>query len=217
MGLGLVDPVDDFHDQNSASHPEILDLLSEAFVASGFDLDVLYASICRSQAYQRTSRRTDDSQTERTFARMSIKTQSGDQLFDSLALAIGYVPAAAADLNRNEDPVRRRFLDLFADQNLFGEPESSVALALTLMNGGLTARATGADDSPRLRQLLDDGTLDASARIDALFRATISRPADPEEIATLTAYVDSSGSDIDRRLGDVFWMLLNSAEFRWNH
>lgn len=218
MGIGLVEPVDDFGDLNPPSHPEILDLLADAFIASSFDLDLLYESICRSEAYQRTSRQTDDSQTERTFARMSIKTQSGDQLFDSLALAVAFAPASANDLNRDEDPVRRKFLDLFTDQNLFGEPETSVATALTLINGRLTADASNADSSPRLKQLLGDPTLNTPERIDALFRATLSRPADPAELAPLIDYVDATTSaDSGHRLGDVFWMLLNSAEFRWNH
>jgi hypothetical protein len=60
--------------------------------------------------------------------------------------------------------------------------------------------------------------LETPARIDALFRATVSRPADAEELASLTEYIGSrDGPDYARRLGDVYWLLLNSAEFRWNH
>jgi hypothetical protein len=217
MGIGLVTPVDDFHDQNPPSHPEILKLLADAFVQSGFDFDLLYAGICLSDAYQRTSRRTDASQTERTFARMSIKALSGDQLFDSLAQAVSY-QAKTSDLDRDEDPVRRQFLDLFADQDPDSEPETSVAAALTLINGKLTDQAADVAHSPRLTLLINDASLDTPARIDALFRATVSRPADADDLASLVEYVGGSDStDYNRRLGDVFWMLLNSVEFRWNH
>lgn len=216
MGIGLVSPVDDFHDQNPPSHPEVLDLLADAFARSGFDFDLLSAGICRSNAYQRTSRQTHASQAERTFARMSLKALSGDQLFDSLAQAVNY-ESRTTDLDRDEDPLRRQFLDLFADQDPDSEPETSVAAALTLINGQLTSNAATAAHSPRLSQLISETALDTPQRIDALFRATVSRPADLEELASLTAYVDASGSgNDDRRLGDVFWMLLNSGEFRWN-
>lgn len=217
LGRGLVAPVDDFHDQNPPSHPEVLELLAVAFAESGYNLDLLYSALCQSSAYQRTSRKTHASQAEGTFARMSVKPQSGEQFFDSLAQAIGRAPTMK-ELDRDEDPVRRRFLDLFADQDLYGEPETSVAAALTLMNGELTNRAAVVEYSPRLAALLSNTQLDTAARIDALFRATISRPADVAETALLVEYVgNSADAEYGRKLGDVFWMLLNSAEFRWNH
>src|SRR5690606_38659495 len=143
------DPVDDFHDGNPPSHPELLDRLAEDFVASEFDLDRLYAAICLSDAYQRTIRLTDPLQFDRMYALMSVKALSGDQFFDSLALSVAYVPRAGG--SREEDPVRRRVLDLFADQEPSAPPETSVAAALTLMNGQLIAKATDFSQSARLQ------------------------------------------------------------------
>lgn len=216
FGVGLVDPVDDFHDQNPPSHPEILDLLAEECIASGFDLDHLYATLCLTRAYQRTSRQTDASQAERTFSRMAVKAQSGDQFFDSLAQAVGYA-SPGAEIDRDEDPVRRTFLDLFADQDSSGAPETSVATALALMNGAVTADASTPGRSPRLAALTGDSTLDTPSRIEALLLLTVSRPPDAEELSALVSHVGPEDEGYAARLGDVFWMLLNSTEFRWNH
>jgi hypothetical protein len=46
----------------------------------------------------------------------------------------------------------------------------------------------------------------------------LSRYPTVVEQTELGEYLQAGGDgEISRRLGDVFWMLLNSAEFRWNH
>src|SRR5262249_35647628 len=54
FGRGIVNPVDDMHDGNAPSHPELLRELTQQFVAGGFDLKDLIRAVCNSQAYQRT-------------------------------------------------------------------------------------------------------------------------------------------------------------------
>ena len=49
FGIGLVDPVDDFHDQNPPSHPELLNTLAREFVRSGFDMKFMLRAICLSE------------------------------------------------------------------------------------------------------------------------------------------------------------------------
>ncbi len=58
FGAGLVDPVDDFRDDNPPSDPDLLDDLARSFVQSGFDMPFLIRGICLTRAYQRTSART---------------------------------------------------------------------------------------------------------------------------------------------------------------
>ena len=53
LGRGLVDPVDFHHSDNPPSHPGLLKMLADEFVASGFDYRLLLGQIARSQAYQR--------------------------------------------------------------------------------------------------------------------------------------------------------------------
>src|SRR5439155_13910922 len=62
FGIGLVDPVDDFRDENPASHPELIGELAKGLVEHRFDLKFLIRAITASQAYQRSSMLTDASQ-----------------------------------------------------------------------------------------------------------------------------------------------------------
>src|SRR5262249_8449602 len=51
LGLGLVDPVDEFGEKNLPSHPGLLDELSRAFVRSGYDQRLLIEGILNSKTY----------------------------------------------------------------------------------------------------------------------------------------------------------------------
>src|SRR5439155_15355018 len=56
FGHGFVNPIDNMHDANPASHPELLQEMAHQFAANGFDLKYLIRAVCNSQTYQRTSK-----------------------------------------------------------------------------------------------------------------------------------------------------------------
>src|SRR5262249_10242581 len=56
LGVGLIEPVDDIRAGNPPSNPKLLDRLTEEFIASGFDVQKLIKTICKSQTYQRSFR-----------------------------------------------------------------------------------------------------------------------------------------------------------------
>lgn len=213
FGVGLVDPVDDFRDDNPPSHPELLDDLTRAFIASGYDLPYLIRGICRSQAYQRTSARTHSSQdSTRLPARMLVKALTAEQLFDSLALATGYKD------EQDRGTTRRTFLSRFAQASSLSEPETSVQQALTLLNGRFVAWATDPEKCPTLIAVTQAPGMSLAQRIEALYLTTLSRKPSAEEMQRLERFVRKVRLDREaERLADVFWMLLNTAEFRLNH
>src|SRR5207253_2919451 len=94
FGTGLVDPVDDIGEQNPPSHPELLDELSRQFAAHGFDIKYLIRAITFSKTYQLSSAASNPSHREddRLFARMALKGMSGEQLYDSLLVAMDAPP-----------------------------------------------------------------------------------------------------------------------------
>jgi hypothetical protein len=61
--------------------------------------------------------------------------------------------------------------------------------------------------------------MDTAGRIETLYLATLSRKPREDELAKLTKFVDSGGptNDSKKALSDVFWALLNSSEFMFNH
>jgi hypothetical protein len=213
FGAGLVDPVDDFHDDNPPSDPELLDDLASGFVASGYDLSYLVRCICLSRAYQRTSARTDASQDgTRLPARMPVRALTAEQFFDSLALATGYRD------EQDRGAARRQFLTRFALAGSVTEPETSLPQALTMLNGRFVSWATDPEKCPTLIAVTRTPGMSLAQRIEALYLATLSRKPSAAELERLERQVRKAGPDGEaEQLGDVFWMLLNTAEFRMNH
>jgi hypothetical protein len=213
FGVGLVEPVDDFRDDNPPSDPELLDDLARAFVASGYDLGYLIRAICLSQAYQRTSARTHVSQdATRLPARMPVKALTGEQFFDSLALATGY------RTDQDKGAARRQFLTRFALAGSVSEPETSVQQGLTMLNGRFITWATDPASCPTLIAVTQTPGMTLAQRIEALYLATLSRKPKAEELQRLEQYVHKAKDDCEaERLADIFWILMNTAEFRMNH
>ena len=104
----------------------------------------------------------------------------------------------------------------FAAQDKRTEPHTSILQALLLMNGKFVADATSVDRSELLAGVLDAPFLKGpTERTEALYLATLSRRPRPDELARLTRYVESR--DSKSAFADVFWALLNSSEFMFNH
>ena len=213
FGRGLVDPVDDFRDDNPCTHPELLDDLAKGFVDSGFDLRFLVKSICRTKAYGRTSARSDPSQDDpRWFARAAVRGLSAEQLYDSLLRATGF-----RDTGRGNSP-RDQFLTRFAPTGKPSEPETSIPQALALMNGRFIADAVTLQSSSTLLAACETPGLGLNDRIELLYIAALGRKPTVKELDRMTKHVtDADEKRQAERLGDVFWVLLNSAEFRLNH
>lgn len=209
---GLIHPVDDVRDDNPPSDPELLDDLTQALVAADFDLAHLMRAIGRTQAYQRTSVFVEGQPEPALPARMAIKALSGEQFFESLALATGY------DEQQDKGAARRQFLTRFASVGPFEEPETSVQQALTLLNGPFLAWATDAERCPTLLATTQLPGLSRGERIETLYLAALARPPAPDELSRLEAFfADAEPVSENERLADLFWALLNSAEFRVNH
>ena len=60
---------------------------------------------------------------------------------------------------------------------------------------------------------------DTKQRVTNLFLTAFARNPTPEELEKFTSYVDRGGATGNKKkaLADVFWVLLNSPEFLFNH
>ncbi|HWC88907.1 MAG TPA: DUF1553 domain-containing protein, partial [Pirellulales bacterium] len=225
FGRGLVEPIDDFTTSSLPSQPVLLDDLAREFVAQGFDLKFLLRAIMTSQAYQRTSRKTDTGRDDPAlFARMAVKALTAEQVLASLHQATGQqLPASSGSTQNLGDPVenaRADLLEAFAgDTQPVTERPMTLLQALAMMNGGFIARAVDSDRGRLLSAVLTDPAMQTSDRIDTLYLATLSRFPTSVERHRLLGYVERDGArhDAKQALGDVFWALLNSTEFVTNH
>jgi hypothetical protein len=216
FGRGIVNPVDDMHEGNFPSHPELLAQLTEQF-ANGFDMKTLYRAICNSQAYQRTSRPVGENKGDKEFySHAAVRALSPEQLYDSLAAVIGtggFGGKGPKNNNPKKGPASPRdaFLNFFRiDEGANPlEYQAGIPQALRLMNSPQLAGA-GA-----LGRILNE-TKDTAQVLEKLFVATLSRRPTAAEIQRYTDYV---GRQDTARAGysDILWALLNSSEFGLNH
>jgi hypothetical protein len=235
FGTGLIDPVDEMvGGESKESHPELLDELARDFAAHQFDLKYLIRAITASKAYQLSSAATDKGLVDpHLFARMPLRGMTPEQLFDSVAEAIGYtedVPENNALVIRLQpNTPRAQFVAKFGGQtDKATESQTSILQALSLMNGRFIADATSLDArrSPRLSAILDAPFMTTASRVETLYLATLSRKPTPREAERIIRYVETGGdAHTDQptpeqkkaALADVYWVLLNSSEFVVNH
>jgi len=221
FGHGIIDPIDEPNDANPPSHPELLNELAKAFADSGYDLKYLIAAIVGSKAYQLSSASPSASATpDRTFSRMKVRGLTPEQLFDSLSLATGYrEPTQPFQRGVNPGSARGEFLAKFNSTERPSEVQTSILQALTLMNGKFIGQLTSVENSELLAAVTSSPFMSTADKVEALYMATVSRAPRPDELTRLTAYVDKGGPKGDPRkaLADVYWALLNSSEFGFNH
>jgi hypothetical protein len=91
LGRGIVEPTDDFRADNPPSHPELLDELSAAFIAGGYDLRSLIGAIVLSEPYQRgriEGQGTEQRQAaEELFIASPLRRMPAETLYDSIVTA----------------------------------------------------------------------------------------------------------------------------------
>jgi hypothetical protein len=222
FGHGLVEPLDEMAGTEATpSQPAVLDELARGFVEQKYDVRWLIRTITATRAYHLSSVRSHPSQDDpRHFARLTVRGLSAGQLFDSLAQATGFReegPAGGRLDILGTGTARGEFLTKFASSERSAEAQTSILQALTLMNGRLMTAATNVRRSEMLQGVIDAPFLDVSAKIETLHLATLSRKPTARELDRLSRYVESGTNGQAEALADVFWALLNSAEFVVNH
>ena len=99
------------------------------------------------------------------------------------------------------------------------ETPTSILQALMLMNGRFVTDMTSVEKGDVLAAVADASFMDTAAKIETLYLAALTRKPTPDESERYGSYVDRGGptNDPKKALADVFWVLLNSTEFLFNH
>jgi hypothetical protein len=214
-GRGLVNPVDDMHKENLASHPELLTQLAEQFIASDFDVKHLIRAMCNSESYQRTSKPLAANRDDAVlFSKMPIKAMTPEQLYDSLEAVLGRSantdrPRQQGQQNRGQQNQRDAFIAFFQGEEgaLPTEYQGGVPQALRLMNANQYNNA----NSQLLREVKD---LKPEQAIERLYLGTLSRRPNAEENQKMLAHYTKAPASAG---SDILWVLLNCSEFTLNH
>jgi hypothetical protein len=228
LGKGLVNPIDDLRETNPPSNPELFDALADAFVAGGFDLKNLLRLILNSRVYQLGALATPENRLDTTFfTHYLVKRLTAEQLLDAINFATATTekfdlrPLGTRAIALPDPSAKSYFLDTFGRPmrvlacECERSPDPNLSQALNLMNGDVVNRKI-VDPSGRLARWMVDPKLTDETLIRNLYLVTFNRPATPDELVAAKALIAEAPS---RVVGaqDLFWGLLNSKEFIFNH
>jgi hypothetical protein len=227
---------------NPASNEKLLSEAADFLVKNRFDLKALMREILRSETYQRSSvARPENKDDTRFYARYYPRRLMAEVMLDAVS-QVTAVPTTFRMDKRNANkgiggayPMGYRALQL-PDSNTvsyflasFGRPdrvqtcdcertnEPSMAQALHIANGD-TLNVKLATKDNRLEKLLAAGKPDAAVIEDAYLLALSRTPTQAERDGVLKVLAAAS-TPADKRaaLEDVFWSLMSSREFLFNH
>lgn len=206
FGRGIVEPIDNLHPDNEPTHPKVLDLLAKEFKNTDYDLQYLIRCITRTKAYGRTSKPLEGNlDDKRLLSHMAVKPLDSFSQVDSLWVALRRAPP---------DKSRRRDAAAVFDTRLpSGDPRKythSIPQVLKMMNSRDHVGTNGSTV-----QTVTRGK-SAEEAIAHLYLAVLARRPSTAESQEMLAYVKQLG-DERQAYADIFWVLLNSAEFVLNH
>jgi hypothetical protein len=230
MAVGLVERVDDLRLTNPASNEKLLTALAEHHRDSKYDLKTLMRSILNSAAYQRSSVPVPGNEGDRRFySRYYPRRLLAEVMIDAISAVTGSptdfpgYPAGWRAMQLPDSKVPSYFLQRFGrpDREITCDcertSEPNVVQALHLSNGDAInrklQRAGNAVD-----QLLQ-AKLSPEAIVERIYLIGLARKPTPAESKELAEAILSASNDMGRRqaVEDVFWSVLNSKEFLFNH
>ncbi len=223
FGRPLVEPIDNI--PLEGPYPPALETLAEDFVAHGYNLQRLFAVIASSRVFGLSSR-ADHELTERhdkNWAAFPLTRLRPEQVAGGLLQAARlntinadtHILLRLARLEQTKDFVKR-YGDTGEDE--FDTHGGTIPQRLLMMNGDLVKERTKEDlvgnAATRIARL---APTDEEA-IRSAYLAVLTRAPTGQELRHFVKSLD--GARGDRRIcffEDLCWILLNSAEFSWNH
>ena len=240
-GVGLIEKPDDLRVTNPASNEKLLSATAGYLIEQSFDLKALMRTLLQSETYQRSSQPLPGNRQEtRFYSRYYPRRLSGEVMLDAFS-QVTQVPTefqvdlrnANAGLGRKY-PAGIRALQLPDTRvfsyflKTFGRPdrektcecersaEPSMAQALHIANGDTVNQKLSQKTSVVGKALL---AAEAPAQlIEQAYLSALGRfPTDTERSRMTQAVVDAASDERRQALEDVYWALLSSKEFLFNH
>jgi hypothetical protein len=226
MGQGIVEPVDDGRVSNPPSNPELLDALAERLVQLKYDIKPLIGDIVKSRTYQLSTRRNGLNRwDERNFSHQRIRRMRAEVLLDCISQVTETtnrfpgLPSGGRAVQIPDGRSPNYFLTTFGRSNRQSacscevKTTPTLSQALHLINGETT---TGKISEGKVVTKLLERTGDPAAATEALYVRCLSRKPTPVESARIASRL-AGAADKASSLEDLFWALLNSNEFLFNH
>lgn len=227
FAVGLVEPVDDLRASNPPTNRELWTSLNREFVQSNYNLKHLMRLIVTSRAYQLSEATTPKNETDQRFySHYYARRLPAEVLLDAISQSVGVpekfdgYPLGMRAIQLPDPGVGSYFLGLFGRSDRVTacacERSGEVNLPQLLhLQCGESLAQKFSDPNCRLKKLAADEPDDAKA-VEMIFLASLSRKPNDAELAAVLAALDGA-ENREAALQDVFWAVLNTKEFAFNH
>lgn len=220
----LVEPIDDI--SLKGPWPPGMETLANDFAENGFDLQRLIAQIVATRAFQLDSRADFEvtKRHEQAWAVFPVTRLRPEQVAGSIVQS-----ASLSTIDSNSHVLLQfvasqqvgEFVQRYGDtgEDEFDDRGGTIPQRLLMLNGKLVKERTKDDLVANAATRIAQQVKDDSRAIDQAFTVVLTRlPSDSERKHFVEILADDSvGNDRAYRMEDIFWSLLNSAEFSWNH
>ena len=221
-GRPLVTPIDDI--PLDGPFPPPLQELSVRFADHGYDLKWLWRVILTSRAFQLDSAAepTPTQEQEAAWAVFPVTRLRPEQVAGAMvqACSLRTIDADSHILQRFATFTRvNDFVQRYGDmgQDEFTVNGETIPQRLVMLNGELLKELTKDDMVSNAATHIAALSATDDKAIDAAYLATLTRPPTPAEREHFTRRWDEANIGRKARLEDLFWTLINSSEFSWNH
>jgi hypothetical protein len=228
-GVGLVQAVDDLRVTNPASNEELLSAAAKFLADKKYDLKALMRLILQSETYQRSSHplpeNTGDS---RFYSRYYPRRLMAEVMLDTLSQVTGAptqfkgYPEGWRAIQLPDSNVDSYFLKSFGrpDREKTCEcertAEPSVTQVLHISNGDTLNKKLSAKGN-RLEKLLAEKTAPEKVIEETYLSALCRFPTPTEKEKMTKAFAAAEEKDRRQVLEDIYWAVLSSREFLFNH
>jgi hypothetical protein len=232
LGKGIVEPVDDVRISNPPVNPELLDTLAAHFQEYHYDFKHLVRDICTSRVYQTAAESNASNEADaRNFSHAAIRRMKAEVLLDMLSEVTGVpekfrgLPIGSRAVEIADGTTSDYFLTTFGRATRTTvcscevKMDPNLSQALHLLNGRTVTRKLA--NSTVIAGELKAGKSPEEV-VEDLYVRCFGRKPNADELAAVTSQLPKASdknkaADTKAVLDDLFWALLNSQEFMFNH
>jgi hypothetical protein len=230
FGRGIVEPVDDVRVSNPPSNPELLDELGRKFTEYNYDFKKLVRDICTSRTYQLSTQVNGTNELDTSnFSHAYVRRMRAEVIYDAISQVTQTraqdkfrgLPQGARAVQITDGAVNTYFLTTFGRAtretvcSCEVKMEPNLSQALHLMNGETVHQKIVAGGL--IKRMLDEKQTPQQI-VDYLYTSTVCRkPTEQERAAILQEHAAQPPEAAQQFFEDLFWALLNSKEFMFNH
>ncbi|MBL8814654.1 MAG: DUF1549 domain-containing protein [Planctomyces sp.] len=226
FGRGIIDEVDDVRVSNPPSNAELLDELGKRFTSYNYDFRALVKDICLSRTYQlSTQANPTNEMDQKNFARAELRRMRAEVLLDCINTVTSTqekfpgLPVGARAVHIADGNTSTYFLTTFGRAKRESvcscevKMEPNLSQALHLINGETTNSKI--QQGGLVPKMLSEGKTPTDI-INELYLRCFSRLPTEKELQSLLGIV-AEQQNPQEALEDIFWSMLNSREFLFNH